>query len=589
MSFRNPVYPHAFPDPFVLKHRGEYWGYCTGFWPDGRCFGILHSRDLVSWEPRGGALAPLPGALPCYWAPEVVFLEGRFFLYYSAGDEERMAIRVAVAGHPAGPFADSGRRLTTELFAIDPHVFAAADGGRWLFYATDFLDRSAVGTGTVRDRLLDPLTLAGEPRPVTLPRYDWHVYHPRRPEKGNVRWHTVEGPFVLERKGVLYQMLSGGNWQNPTYGVSYAVSHDLAAPGEWAQAADGERVLPILRTTGEVVGPGHNSVVRGPDNRELFCVYHRWSDDASARVMAIDRLDWAGERMLVLGSTTTPQPAPLSPALAADRLEPGTRIATGGPSFLLEVTCRMGGLALRGAAGLLRLVPPPAGGDSAVDRCLRLEVDGRRASLAVDSIPDGNPRWRERLAGEVAEVEFLAAPGAEYSGFALTPGWEDLFLEDGEPAGWTVSGGEARVSKGRLQLNPRAGGEGIVRIARGPAYASFALIVNARLDDETGIYRIFPALSELEEGPRIALERQGRGWALAVGDATGSRALPLPEACDPYRDHQLRFLKEGDRLDIAWEGLALGSAVVPAGPATLALEAGGASFEAVRVTQVTAV
>ena len=167
------------------------------------------------------------------------------------------------------------------------------------------------------DRLLDPFTLAGAARPVARARHDWQVYDPRRASKGGVRWHTVEGSFVLKRKGRYYHMFSGGNWQNVSYGVSYAVADDLAAADEWAQHADGDRVLPILRTVpGEVIGPGHNSVVRGPDNRQLFCVYHRWAPDSSARVLSIDRLEWAGDRLLVLGPTTAPQPAPLPPTVA---------------------------------------------------------------------------------------------------------------------------------------------------------------------------------------------------------------------------------------------------------------------------------
>src|SRR5436305_3522657 len=100
----NPVYPRSFPDPFVLRFRGEYWAYCTGFWTDGRCFGVLHSRDLVRWRERAGAMAPLPGGHTCYWAPEVVYLRGLFYLYYSVGNEERMEIRVAIADRPEGPF-----------------------------------------------------------------------------------------------------------------------------------------------------------------------------------------------------------------------------------------------------------------------------------------------------------------------------------------------------------------------------------------------------------------------------------------------------------------------------------------------------
>ncbi len=501
-TYQNPVWPGSFPDPFVLKFRGEYWAYCTGFWTDGRCFGVLHSRDLVRWEPRAGALETLPGGHPCYWAPEVTYDNGRFYLYYSVGNEERMEIRVAVADRPEGPFVDSGRRLTSEPFAIDAHVFAAPDGSRWLFYATDFLEHSHIGTGTVRDRMLDPYTLAGVPQPVSLPRHDWHVYHPNRPEKGGVRWHTVEGPFVLERKGLLYQMFSGGNWQNPTYGVSYAVSPRVDSPGEWKQAADGVRVLPVLRTLrggeAEVIGPGHNSVVRGPDNRELWCIYHRWSADSSARVLSIDPLDWAGERLLVLGPSTAPQPAPRPPVFvdffdepgglgpgwetlggawssgnhAAVQSEPqGTGAAsrrTNTPSFLVEVSARAldrsrgsFGLGLRGRGGRwLRLLasdlPLPPGFDPTAFHLLRLEVDGLRLRLEIDG---GAARWQGRLEQPADEIALLVErTAAEFSGFSLSAGWEDLF-ERRDVSGRSGLGHRRRRSVG-------GGGPALARLRR---------------------------------------------------------------------------------------------------------------------------
>jgi hypothetical protein len=264
-----------------------------------------------------GALAPLPGDATCYWAPEVTYDNGRFFMYYSVGNETLMHIRVAVAEHPAGPFTDSGNELTTESFAIDAHVFEDEDGSRYLFYATDFLDRDRIGTGTVRDRLLDPFTLKGQPQAVTLPCYDWQIYDPHRLEKGGVCWHTIEGPFVLKRKDIYYQMFSGGNWQNPSYGVCYATTANIRRQEEWQQKCDGQDVLPILRSVpGQVIGPGHNSVVRGPNNQQLFCVYHRWAEDRSGRLLAIDRLEWVGERLRILGPSYRPQSAPLLPTLA---------------------------------------------------------------------------------------------------------------------------------------------------------------------------------------------------------------------------------------------------------------------------------
>jgi GH43 family beta-xylosidase len=311
--YTNPVYDASFPDPFVLRHEGEYFAFCTGHANDGRIFGMLRSSDLVSWEEMPGAMEPLAAGVAegeLYWAPEVSFYDGIFYLYYSVGNEKLMHIRVATAAEPQGPYVDAGQKLTTQDFAIDPHIFVDDDGSRHMFYATDFLEYSHIGTGTVVDRLIDPFKLAGDPRPVTRAMFDWQVYDPARKEKGGVRWHTVEGPFVLKRKNIYFEMFSGGNWQNISYGVGYAVSDSLYGDGEWAQQVDGTDTLPLLRTVPEkVIGPGHNSVVVGPNGRDLFCVYHRWQD--KKRVMCIDRMDFAGgDRLFVVGPTWEPQPAP---------------------------------------------------------------------------------------------------------------------------------------------------------------------------------------------------------------------------------------------------------------------------------------
>lgn len=323
-TYLNPVYRHASPDPFVLKYCGAYWCYFTGMQPDGRAFGILHSQDLVHWEYAASALDPLPDLGPHYWAPEVTYRDGVFYLYYAAGDEETMQMRVATAAHPGGPFVDAGRRLTQEKFAIDGHVFID-NGDRWyFFYAADFLDVERVGTGTVMDAMLDPLTLVGNPRPVTRARFDWQIYDPQRKEKGGLRWHTLEGPFVLKHADRYYQMFSGGNWQNASYGVAYGITDRLDQPGEWLQPCDGVQVpLVIQSDPGRgIIGPGHNSVVRGLDNRELFCVYHRWQPSTSERVLAIDRMDWDEGRLVVHGPSSTPQPVPARPAVSGlDRFE----------------------------------------------------------------------------------------------------------------------------------------------------------------------------------------------------------------------------------------------------------------------------
>jgi GH43 family beta-xylosidase len=480
ITYQNPVYPHSSPDPFVLKYCGEYWCYSSGLQPDGRCFGVLHSPDLVHWTRVGSAMDQLPEGHPLYWAPEVVYWNGVFYLYYSTGDEEYMHLRVATASHPAGPFIDRGIRLTDEKFAIDAHVFLDSDGTRYMFYATDFLDHERIGTGTVFDRMLDPFTLAHRPQPVTRARYDWQIFDPHREWKGGVCWHTIEGPFVLKHNGRYYQMFSGGNYQNDTYGVGYGVTGSLQTQEEWQQCCDGVKTPPVLRTVPErgVIGPGHNSVVRGPDNRTLYCVYHRWQLETSERVMAIDPLGWEDGRLVVYGPTNTPQTinlpqvsgfkefshrigscvlddkqAALTPqpddlsglALAAQPLP--------SPSFILEVSLRMksnhagccSGIGLEGSAGRLLCISideseqgpqvvvktfageqrfPLQGFDSLVFHLLRLEVNKGQVVFTLDGdiLHDGSLfRWQGQVAGEAVQVNlFSENTSSTFAGFAIT-------------------------------------------------------------------------------------------------------------------------------------------------------------------------
>jgi beta-xylosidase len=310
-TYTNPVVDRYFADPFVLRTSEGYYAYGTDLRADGaRVVPVLHSRDLVTWEDRGSALRrlDLPDARD-YWAPEVAEHEGRYFLYYTAGVEDRgHRIRVASSDRPEGPFEDHGRILTGEdPFTIDAHPFRDHDGQWYLFYARDFLDGERAGTALVVDRLVTMDTLAGAPRTVLRASADWQLFQRRRRMYGAVYdWHTLEGPFVVRRGGRYYCLYSGGSWKNETYGVSWAVADAPAGPYH-EPPTDAPR---LLRTVpGRVLGPGHCSVATGPDGQD-YIAYHAWGPDARARRMHVDRLEWTDEGPRCVGPTWTPQPAP---------------------------------------------------------------------------------------------------------------------------------------------------------------------------------------------------------------------------------------------------------------------------------------
>jgi len=566
--YQNPVYNRSFPDPFVLKFAGVYYAFSTGRSSDGRVFGMLRSEDLVSWEELAGAMAPLAQDHPCYWAPEVTYSNGKFYLYYSVGNEKLMEIRVAVSDRPGGDFIDAGQKLTTEEFAIDAHVARDDDGVCYMFYATDFLNHTHIGTGTVVDRMLDPYTLEGNPRPVTRAKFDWQIYDPARKEKGGVRWHTVEGPFVLKHKGLYYEMFSGGNWQNISYGVSYAVSNKILADEEWEQYSDGIQTLPILRTIpGEVVGPGHNCVAVGPNGRDLFCIYHYWFN--GERVLAIDRMDFAGGgRLFVVGPTTSPQPIPRTSSLVPRQ----GRLSTP-ESFLLEITFRNSGrIKLMGDNNRILLVfdvdarglavsQPDARDVSSITKppgfriekahTITLEIDRLQMALSLDG---RDITFQTTLENLVAGVDVDELQMMEILNLTLTPGFEDRFEDSIDE-----QAARGRGWKWAADQKPTFGKAGILildnaSIWRKAVADRFEFAVNFRLRAALG------------DASALAF-KCGREFSLLLSDSqlwSADRMIDLPTSFDPTTFHQIRFVSDGHTANIWLNEVSLGE--VGAGP-----------------------
>lgn len=312
LTYTNPVWPGYFADPFVLKVQNEYYAYGTGenAHADGRVFPVLHSTDFVHWNHIGGALTPLPGARQAYWAPEAAAREGHFYLYYSAADgagDDTHRLRVAVADHPAGPFQDSGHLLLPdEGFTIDAHPFRDPKDDRWyLFFAKDFFD-ARVGTALAVVPLADDMiSAAGPVMTVLRPSADWQIYERSRTIYGQTwdAWHTVEGPFVVVHDGRYYLLYSGGAWQTPDYGVGYAVADSVLGP--YSEPEAGPSVL--RGVPGHVLGPGHNSVVLGPDDETLFVAYHAWDTARTARRLCLDPLVFTPDGPRCAGPTWTEQ------------------------------------------------------------------------------------------------------------------------------------------------------------------------------------------------------------------------------------------------------------------------------------------
>ena len=308
------MYPGYFADPFVWKVDRTYYAVGTGaIEASGNTLGrdrstlfpLLRSADLVNWEPLGAALArPENSPGDHFWAPEVARGDdGVFYLYYSVGwGDKNHQVFVAASAAPQGPYRHVAGPLIDPAecpFAIDPNPFRDADGQWYLFYARDYLDTedgSHAGTALAVRPMLSMTKLVGPERTVLRARHDWTLFKSGREMYGRVwDWHTLEGPCVVRRGGKYLCLYSGSNWETENYGVDWcAAKHPL---GPWGGASEsGPRLLKTV--PGRVRGPGHNSLVTGPDGTTDWVVYHAWDEQRAARRMCIDRLEWtdAGPR-----------------------------------------------------------------------------------------------------------------------------------------------------------------------------------------------------------------------------------------------------------------------------------------------------
>jgi len=284
------VYPGEFADPFVLATTGGYVAVGTEdpVPASGPVFPMLTSPDLREWREAGRVLArPDPALGDTFWAPEIAPHDERWWLYYSVGHGiHGHHVRVAVADDVAGPYRDTGTDLTPgELFAIDAHPFRDVDGRMYVFFARDVLEAERPGTHLAVVPLLAPEAPAGEPVAVLSPSADWQIYERDRAMYGSrYDWHTLEGPAVVRRHGRYWMTFSAGAWTGDGYAVSWAVAdHPL---GPWTPAPPDR--APLLATGDGLVGPGHNSLVVGPDGD--FIAFHSWDAERTARRMHVRRI-----------------------------------------------------------------------------------------------------------------------------------------------------------------------------------------------------------------------------------------------------------------------------------------------------------
>lgn len=257
-------------DPQITRH-GD-WYYLMATVPAYDVIELRRARSiagLATAEPRVVWRKHASGAMSHHiWAPELHVIDGRWFIYFSAGEAKQpWKIRLWVLENAAadplqGEWLERGQIKTAwDTFTLDATVFEHR-GQRYMAWAQTDPARKNHSTDLFLSRMKSPTELDGPQVRVSQPEYAWE----------KVRHVVNEAPAVLIRAGRVFMTYSAaGTGAEYCLGLLWAdADADLLDPKSWHKSPG-----PVFSTSPEnqQYGPGHNSFLVEPDGTVLN-VFH---------------------------------------------------------------------------------------------------------------------------------------------------------------------------------------------------------------------------------------------------------------------------------------------------------------------------
>jgi GH43 family beta-xylosidase len=262
-------------DPYVYLHSDGYYYFCATV-PEYDRIELRRSPDLeglreaaprVVWRKHRFLFVEDTNL----WAPELHFIDGKWYIYYAAGNSlAPYDVRIRVlendsADPMAGVWKSRGRlRTGWNTLSLDATSFELR-GRRYLLWAQRLSASASSSMDLYIARMRDPLHLAG--RAVMIGRADrpWELRDPLNPK--------MQGPAVLKRNGRVFISYSS-NATDARYCVGLLEASDEADP---LDPASWRKLLgPALQSDPDarVFGPGHNSFTTSKDGITDYIVYH---------------------------------------------------------------------------------------------------------------------------------------------------------------------------------------------------------------------------------------------------------------------------------------------------------------------------
>jgi GH43 family beta-xylosidase len=271
-TFTNPLLSSG-PDPWVIQKDTNYYylhtlGNRVGIFKTSKMSKLINARYTTVWTPPA-TTGPYSRDI---WAPEMHYLQNKWYIYFAADDGNNKNHRIYVlenssADPTSGTWEFKGKvAALTDKWAIDASVFEY--NGQtymiWSGWEGDVDGRQNIYIA----KMTNPWTITGDRVLISTPTYDWE-------KSGNLPVVVNEGPEAIKNSnGQVFLTFSASGCWTDDYALGLLTlkpGGDPMNPSDWTKSPN-----PVFTKKPEngAYAPGHNGFFKSRDGSEDWIIYH---------------------------------------------------------------------------------------------------------------------------------------------------------------------------------------------------------------------------------------------------------------------------------------------------------------------------
>ncbi|MEO5802895.1 MAG: glycoside hydrolase family 43 protein [Verrucomicrobiota bacterium] len=264
----NPIISAPSADPWMIFHKGFYY-FCES--RDQTTIYVRKSKSIFDIGRDSGVKIWRPPAhgpnCKNVWAPELHFLNGKWYIYYAADDgknaNHRMWVLESETSDPQGNYRCRGQ-LDSGGWAIDGTLLESDDGALHMIWS-GWPGKKDGQQNIYIAPMSDPYTISGSRVKIAEPEHNWE----------RVEMPICEGPQILKRDGKVFIVYSASaSWtEDYCLGMLVHTGKNLLSPHSWKKISG-----PVFAKNERIWGVGHCSFVKSPCQTEDWILYHAKSE-----------------------------------------------------------------------------------------------------------------------------------------------------------------------------------------------------------------------------------------------------------------------------------------------------------------------